>query len=439
MKIQKLELTDFRGFKGKVTIDFPDDLAVFVGINGSGKSSVLDGVAFLMGQYIFDTTGVSNKIINIEKEDININSTETLIQIWIERNRDEFHPNFHPRFHWAFLKSFSEEKRMWHFSLESFGREFQKVVNENEMKNIPLIVYYSTTRIFSQNGTTNTSQQFIAPQAEAYDKAFNKNVEFSSFIHWFIEESNIENQIKIQQKNFDATNSKLDAIRTALTLFLQNFPYARFKNPRVGISKMSAKKSKKQTLLIDKNDEELELAQLSDGEKGALLLVFDIAYRLSIANPSLENPLQGKGVVMIDEIDLHLHPSWQKSIIKCLRATFPNIQFIVTTHSPLVINHVKKENIFLLENNTCTPLKDKLPQLNTYGAEVEEILKVVQQTPELLPQDVTKQLDLYFDLIDNNQIEEAKKMQKVLKKMIDPQHPELLKGQTFIDLRMKIV
>lgn len=431
MKIQKLELTNFRGFKGRVVIQFPKDLAVFVGINGSGKSSVLDGLAFLLGQFIFDITGISNEVISINKEDINITSNETLIQIHVEE--------FGHKFEWAFLRSFNEKKRQLHENNRKFWEGVQKEISRGLKVNVSIIAYYPTNRIFSQNSTTNTSQQFIAPQAEAYDKAFNKNVEFSSFIHWFIEESNIENQIKINQKNFDATNPKLEAIRNALILFLQNFPYAKFKNPRVGISKMSAKKTKKQTLLIDKNDEELELAQLSDGEKGALLLVFDIAYRLSIANPSLENPLQGEGVVMIDEIDLHLHPSWQKSIIKCLRATFPNIQFIVTTHSPLVINHVKKENIFLLENNTCTPLKDKLPQLNTYGAEVEEILKVVQQTPELLPQDVTKQLDLYFDLIDNNQIEEAKKMQKVLKKMIDPQHPELLKGQTFIDLKMKIV
>jgi len=79
-------------------------------------------------------------------------------------------------------------------------------------------------------------------------------------------------------------------------------------------------------------------------------MVSDIAMRLHIANPKLENPLEGHGVVLIDEIEQHLHPSWQRTIIPNLRRTFPNIQFILTTHSPQVLSTLKKENVFILDN-----------------------------------------------------------------------------------------
>jgi predicted ATP-binding protein involved in virulence len=102
-------------------------------------------------------------------------------------------------------------------------------------------------------------------------------------------------------------------------------------------------------MTITKQGQELIINQLSDGEKCLLAMVGDLARRLAIANPSLPDPLQGSGVVLIDEIELHLHPKWQREIIPALTRTFPNCQFIVTTHSPQVISQVKPEGIYILE------------------------------------------------------------------------------------------
>ena len=74
--------------------------------------------------------------------------------------------------------------------------------------------------------------------------------------------------------------------------------------------------------------------------------------RLSIANPLLDNPLLGEGVVLIDEIELHMHPSWQRNVLKQLRETFPNIQFIITTHSPIVLSEVNDDyHVFFMRNS----------------------------------------------------------------------------------------
>ena len=96
----------------------------------------------------------------------------------------------------------------------------------------------------------------------------------------------------------------------------------------------------------------LDVLQLSDGEKCTLALFGDIARRLAIANPSLDDPLQGDGVVLIDELELHMHTSWQRKVISMLKKTFPNIQFIITTHSPQILGEVDHDLMFMLYPGT---------------------------------------------------------------------------------------
>ena len=99
-------------------------------------------------------------------------------------------------------------------------------------------------------------------------------------------------------------------------------------------------------LQIDRGGVPLEVGQLSDGERGVLALVLDLARRLSQANPSLDDPLsEGQAVVLIDEIDLHLHPKWQRQIVRKLTRTFPRCQFIATSHSPQVVASVDPEQV----------------------------------------------------------------------------------------------
>jgi predicted ATP-binding protein involved in virulence len=102
-------------------------------------------------------------------------------------------------------------------------------------------------------------------------------------------------------------------------------------------------------LSVRKSGYRLGLDQLSDGERSFLAIVSDLVRRLALANPELKNPLLGAGVVLIDELELHLHPTWQRSVADKLRATFPNIQFIATTHSPFVLQSLKAGELINLD------------------------------------------------------------------------------------------
>ena len=112
-------------------------------------------------------------------------------------------------------------------------------------------------------------------------------------------------------------------------------------------------------LLVDKVGRTFEVFQLSDGERAFLALGADLARRLTLANPGLANPLQGAGVVLIDELELHLHPRWQRTAVEKLRTTFPNIQFIATTHSPFVIQTLRPGELISLDDEIRADYADQ--------------------------------------------------------------------------------
>jgi predicted ATP-binding protein involved in virulence len=124
----------------------------------------------------------------------------------------------------------------------------------------------------------------------------------------------------------------------------------------------------KNILVIDKNKVTFEVeTNLSEGEKMLIQLIADISRRLTLANPSLENPLEGTGIILIDEIELHLHPKWQRNILPALTKTFPNIQFIVTTHSPQVLSNVPNGSVFAIEDGKVHPV-------NSFGQDSNSLL-----------------------------------------------------------------
>ena len=171
----------------------------------------------------------------------------------------------------------------------------------------------------------------------------------------------------------------LRVLRSAVARFLPNY-----ENLRPADEKSSR-------LLINQGKIVLDVAQLSDGERGVLALVLDIARRLSQANPSLDDPLtEGHAIVLIDEIDLHLHPKWQRQIVHNLTKTFPQCQFIATTHSPQVIGEVPHERIQIMAGGEVyspthsfgvdsSRVLEEIMDADPRATEVEQLLTAVSQ------------------------------------------------------------
>ena len=181
-------------------------------------------------------------------------------------------------------------------------------------------------------------------------------------------------------------------------------------------------------MLIDKNGETFDLDQLSDGEKNLIALVGDIARRLAIGNQNTNNPLKGDGVILIDEIDLHLHPNWQRLVVPKLLEVFPNCQFFISTHSPQVLSHVKPESVFLLEQTDEGLSYKKVDE--TYGMSLDRVVELIMND-EARPESVRDDLDKLFELIERKKIEEAKKLVELLKRYMHSD-PDIMRAEMLI-------
>jgi predicted ATP-binding protein involved in virulence len=168
-------------------------------------------------------------------------------------------------------------------------------------------------------------------------------------------------------------------------------------------------------------------SNLSDGQRVMLAMVGDIAQKAAKLNPHLGHEVLSRteGLVLIDELDLHLHPRWQRGVIGDLRKTFPKIQFVCTTHSPQLIGQVQADELILLDGKQVASVGQ------TYGMDSNWILRHVMGADDRDP-DVSRALDKIFELVDNNEFQRAQiAVDKLIKKI--GEHPELVEAQTLID------
>ena len=408
MKVKRLELKGFRGFD-EIVLDFdtnPQRPTVFIGNNGVGKSSILDALAILLSWFItgieFELDLQKNAEFKIEFKINNINlEGEKNIPYSVQKrmfisrlfrrfNVDEIKNGNDKAFGKITIDNQSEIIE-WHGSSErlDFGNGFalntstveniltKKIVNnikKNPNENLPVIIYYSVNR--SIVGVPLESQDTIFTKPiDTYKNALDKKgINFKDFFQWFRNTEDLENEKR--RDNLEHEDIQLKSVRDAIHSLIPEF-----NNLRVRRSPLQMTVNK----TIGDKVEELSIDQLSDGEKCLLAMVGDIARRLAIANPSLDDPLQGEGIVLIDEIELHLHPQWQHKIIPRLTETFPNCQFIVTTHSPQVLSHVQPENIYILQS-TPNGIIASHPE-SSYGRDSNQILEDYMGTPER-PQDI---------------------------------------------------
>jgi predicted ATP-binding protein involved in virulence len=170
--------------------------------------------------------------------------------------------------------------------------------------------------------------------------------------------------------------------------------------------------------------------EMSDGHRSVLSMIADIAYRMSLLNPQFGDNaiLSTPGVVLIDEIDQHLHPAWQQHILADLKMIFPKVQFIVTTHSPSVIQSVRNENVILLNDSEII-----YPNLEIYGKDANVILEDIMGSGAR-PIEIQERIDGIYTLIDNGNIEQAKEMMRKLEIDIDADDHELVGLRTIITL-----
>ena len=333
MKLERLYIDSFRGLRTVDLQNLDPHVNLFVGVNGVGKSSILDAISLMMSWYIARIQNVKGRGKDIPVDDIAVHAS----------NGCTIELTFDDDTQWKLYRSLKYKKtdRSDLTDLNQKVASIREDIEANRNTCLPVIAHYGVNRIVPDRYPRMSRGKLKESMLDAYKNALKGGQLFSDFYRWFRLSEDYENEI-YKETQLSNSDRGLNAVREAM---IKIFP--EYTQMRVG--------RRPNALYLMKGEEKMKMNQLSDGEKCYITLVCDLARRLAIANPT-GNALDGEGVVLIDEIDLHLHPLWQQTVVSKLKDTFKNIQFFITTHSPIVASDVDGA-VFAVKDGLLIPEK----------------------------------------------------------------------------------
>ncbi len=425
MRIKKLKLENFRGFEN-IDIDFDDNLNVFIGKNGSGKTSVLDAIAFNL-EHITKRLNTKNQDDPFNKNywprqnDLKKGALSGKLFFEIESKNKIYEQEFTIKLDGSHsylnMRDIPESKKI---------DEFIKLTKKHLSDQLPVLLHIKANR--NKVDQSDKGINYI-DRLECYSGAFSfNNVHFSDFASWLERHENFENAERSRKQDLKFKTPSLECVRKALSKFFESLGQIDIKslsiNRQVDLNTQFKAKNviKPPQLEVKKGNALFNIEQLSDGEQSLVIIVADIARRSFLASTNLG--LNAFGIVLIDEIELHLHPGWQRKILPALTKTFPNIQFITTTHSPQVLSSVEKtDSVIYLKEFSQYSIR------SPYGKDSNTILEEmdVDEGP------FSDQIHQLYRYISEKKTKAAQKLQKELEAKIGADYGHLIKSRLFIE------
>ena len=386
LRIDSLTVSNYRCFES-LTIDFHPDLTVLVARNGQGKTAILDAIKVSLGTFTrafphsvsagfkgYDARITDQGILPEPTYPVSVKATGIIDNSECSWSRQKTKPEGTTSIGKAKPLTAYGEKLYKQFLFMQRSDYLLNAPLEKKDLNLPVLAYYSTNRLWSEENLKEKENKKISPLTEsrfyAYKYAFYKQQNYDGVKQWLktaLLFTRYSKTGQIESRGAIVTD-QLDAIIDALTSVLQeegvydiDYDYSTYELAAL-IKGCTEEDRKSLTMPVSK---------LSDGIRGVFAMVADLAWRCVKLNPHFGKDACKKtcGIVMIDEVDLFLHPSWQQRIIGDLQRTFPNIQFIVTTHSPQVVSSIPMECVRIIEDGEVLPA-----DMQTQGVESQNIL-----------------------------------------------------------------
>lgn len=419
MRIDQIELQNFKTFEHQ-KVKFHPEFNLIVGVNGTGKTSLLDALSVAAGSWFLGLRGYDSRHISHDEVRLATHNFDDEIR---------FEPQYPVK-----VKAYGKvtgQDLSWERSLESpsgktffrhasgiksLGAKADQSVRDGQEIDLPLISYYGTGRLWQEprsesqvKGNGRLLKQKQTSRLDGYLNSVTPRIATRELVLWIARQSWAAYQQGKESITFHAVKQAMvNCVDGADNLYF---------DPKRG----------EVILVMTKMRGTQPFNNLSDGQKVMLAMVGDIAQKAAKLNPHFGHEVltRTEGIVLIDELDLHLHPRWQRRVITDLRKTFPKIQFICTTHSPQLIGQIQADEVLLLDGKSVKSVGQ------TFGMDSNWILRHVMGGQDRDPK-VSKELDEIFELIeDNNFVRAQTRVEKVRKKI--GQHPELIEAQALID------
>jgi predicted ATP-binding protein involved in virulence len=431
MLIRELHIQDFRRFSD-LRISFEEDLTVLVARNGQGKSSILDAITILLGTYVgaFDLGSSAGIKARDARRSMDLETMEPK-QSWPVRIKGKVAiPKSEKEILTEKVKTYSIARELKGPKLRTttaeaaaitdYGRTLQAEIYENSDVSLPVVAYYGTGRLWKAHKNMQRQRVLTENRSLGYEDCLTPSSNFVQVQQWMAKATyaKVQSSEMISRPSSSILPARLKAIQKAVDYVLKEEGWSDFRFD-----------FDYEELSMSHNQHgPLPVSQMSDGVRSVVSLIADLAFRCMRLNGSHgEDSVQKtRGIVLIDELDQHLHPGWQQRILPSLRNAFPKIQFIVSTHSPEVLSTVDSRQIRILEEGECS-----LAPAGTLGAESHRLLRDVLGLEDYRPP-IPEVNDLreYLRLIEEGEQEsnQALELKSILDKRYESNEPQLNKA-----------
>jgi len=434
MRIHKIEIENFKIFD-KANFKFNENFNLIIGINGSGKTSLLRALAVSLAgwanAYIKDDRNLrpieDNEIreIQIDKrfdktKETSIKSFGTTVVIDQSENKKNVFTKWSRKRteENTFTRTIGDIKygsypTWYNLNLDRLSSDILDYIKKGNTFDLPIIAFYECDRLWLAEDKLNIEDTAKAQYSRfiPYTDCFHTGANHTAIGEWLLKYE----LVKLQQKK---ETPVLEAIKNAARNALED------------CTDISFDFEEGRVVVDFEDDKSIPFEHLSDGQRTILGLFCDIARRAAILNPHFEGEANEKtnGVVLIDELDLHLHPRWQMNIIENLQKTFPNIQFICTTHSPILLRSIEKDKIIILEDGKQSDL-----DFYTKGRDINSILYDLMGVPKRT-KEYEEKVDNLFGYLEDENIEKSEELLSELKSDYGEKDSIVQEAQILLDM-----
>ncbi len=394
LRLDKLSLTNFRCFAA-CEVEFHPKLTVLVAENGSGKTAVLDAAAAALSVFV-NTLYPPERVRRIDRNDVRLVSRQDRYMTPCLPTAYEAHGIVrHAAVTWkSTVKTYGDKVRPSTRDLQPIKAAAQTFRSEEAI--LPLIAYYGTGRLWSEHRLTEYRRSSVTNVEErvvSYADCLSSSSSFKGISAWY--------EHRVSQAASPAYRESLSA-NIAMIIGVKQATDAVLKP--TGWSNLDWDPSINSLTAEHDTQGRLPLFMLSDGVRTMLALVADVARRCASLNPylSAQASIQTPGVLIVDEVDMHLHPRWQQQVLGLLQRAFPALQIVVSTHSPHVLSTVEKSSIRVLhiENGDVVI---ETPLIQTRGVESADVLASVMRVDPVPQLEESSDLSAYRAFIEDGQ------------------------------------
>ena len=407
MYLKRITIENFKGHT-HCELDFKQGFNLLIGDNGMGKKAILEAISVALGGFVAGIDDVASK--HFTKDEIRISA--------MPMGDGSFHRQYETPIRVIFSADVDGKEYQWTRKKSSVSASrstvepstIKKVANalsRNPESILPILSYQSAARTWMQK--RDASENIFSTdfnRTVGYINCLEEASDSKSLLNWCAKMEQVE-----WQKGRKI--SEYESVKNALSRFMSIMNEGEVAHIQFD------KQSSELSYVTDNTS--LPIRFLSAGYQSLIWMVLDIAYRMAVLNPNLRDKTsEASGVVLIDELDMHLHPKWQWKVIEALQTTFPNVQFIAATHSPILIASCKNGQLIRVEKDEITY------DASGYGMEVNDVLCSTQHSRDMV-ETVKEQLDTVYKLINDEQFDQAKLRISALKETLGDSHPEINK------------